>query len=500
MYLPGKGLEKLDDWGIVKHDDINYLISAGSEAYRKLQESGKDPYENQRFLTYKQSPVNFETWGKQMQKVYGQKGIVGIAYAILTIFKDLVFDVDNNCPHLYAYGEPSSGKSKWAESITAIFYYRRAAFNLNSGTDFAFFSYMSLFANCPSHLNEFDIEVIKLEWFEAIKGAYDGEGRERGKYGMKNATEIQKILSTLILTGQKLVTDNDNSVVSRSLIESFSTDNDRTEQQKKDYDTLKDWERMGMNSILLEVLHHRAVMEKEYKGTLNDLLSQWRKDKPNARDINQRILQNYAHLATGYTIIGKFIVFPQGESDFKEYCYTQAIYWSQFIRRSDTLSVFWRTVEFLANKDYHEPMSIKEGWDYVIEEVVEIIVRPTREKEELRKFNTPTKILFLRLNNVYPLFMNDYKSKHGKVAMTMENLLHYIKSRPYYLGPIKQKKFTRIIQESKKVKENTGFGETEKIENKQREEMRITSCYAFVFDALEIDIGKNVEELEELPF
>ena len=492
VYLPGKGLEKLDEWGIVKYNDVNYLISAGSEAYRKLQEIGKDPYENLRFLTYKKSPVSFEQWAKQMHRVYGQKGIVGIAYALLTIFKDLVFDVDNNCPHLYAYGEPSSGKSKWAESITAIFFYRRAAFNLNSGTDFAFFSYMSLFCNCPSHLNEFDIEVIKLEWFQAIKGAYDGEGRERGKIGVKNATEIQKILSTLILTGQKLVTDDDNSVVSRSLIEGFSTDNNRTEEDKKAYDELKDWERLGMNSMLLEVFVHREMMEKNYKETLNNLLSKWRKDKPKARDINQRILLNWAQLATGYSMIGKFITFPQSDSEFKEYCYNQAIYWSDFIRKSDTLSEFWRTIEYLANKPEIDKDAIKEGWDYVIEEVMEINIRNNRDSIENRKFPAHTKVIFLRLNNIYPLFQLAFKSKYGKTAMTMENLLHYLKSRPYFLGPIKQRQFTRIIFHTQKV--------GDKIESRQEVEQKITSCYAFLYDSLEIDIGRTMEKLPDLPF
>jgi DNA primase len=64
---------------------------------------------------------------------------------------------------LYAFGERSSGKSKWAESIMALFYIKRQAFNLNSGTDFAFFNYMQIFINCPAALNEADEKVLKPE-------------------------------------------------------------------------------------------------------------------------------------------------------------------------------------------------------------------------------------------------------------------------------------------------------------------------------------------------
>jgi hypothetical protein len=176
IFIPEKGLMSLDEWGIFNYKDENFLIPASCQAYKQLQRTGDDPYENDRYLAYKESSITFSAWADLMTRVYKQKGIVGIAYSILTIFRDIIFDVDNNCPHLYGFGEPSSGKSKWAESIAAIFYFKRSAYNLNSGTDFAFFNYMQRYRNCPAHLNEFDIEVIKPEWFQAIKGVFDGEG------------------------------------------------------------------------------------------------------------------------------------------------------------------------------------------------------------------------------------------------------------------------------------------------------------------------------------
>jgi DNA primase len=188
IFTPGHGLAELDNWGIYyehsRHPSqnrgkrrgaapaVNYLIPASCEAYRQLQQTGEDPYENDRHLSYNVSPVTFTRWAQQMHTVFHEKGTVGIAAVILSLFRDIIFDVDNNCPHIYAFGEPSSGKSKWAESITAVFFHRRSAFNLNSGTDFAFFSYMQRYRNTPAHLNEFDIEVIKPEWFQAIKGVF----------------------------------------------------------------------------------------------------------------------------------------------------------------------------------------------------------------------------------------------------------------------------------------------------------------------------------------
>jgi len=489
-YIPGRGLVEYNKWGILEHDNKNFLVPASSEAYKSLQQYGSDPYENQRTLTYKLSPVGFGKWASQMQRVYGQKGTVGIAYAILTLFRDLIFRVDNNCPHLYGFGEPSSGKSKWAESITAIFYYRRSGFNLNSGTDFAFFLYMSQFANAPAHQNEFEIEVIKEEWFQAIKGAYDGEGRVRGKMGSKNSTEIQKIVSTLILTGQKLITADDNSVVTRSIIESFSTQ-EYTEDDKQAYDTLREWEANGMSSMLTELLNHRAFFEKHYRDNFNEQLSKWRKLKGTSTQLNQRILQNFAHLCTCYNLINQFIKMPQDAEDFTAYCYSRAVYWSQFIRSSDTLSEFWRTLEYLAGKGF-----AKDGWDYNVEDVLSVTVSKGGKETYERKFDQPTRVLFLRLNNIHKEFETAFRQRTGKQAMSIENLLHYFSSRRYYIGPVRSRRFQRFVNVTQEVSRG-GATAYQAIESQTQKEEKVTSCFAFLYDDLNIDItATNPHDIE----
>ena len=491
-YVPGRGLVEYNKWGILEHDNKNFLVPASSEAYKSLQLYGNDPYENQRYITYKPSPIDFKTWAAQMELVYGQKGTVGIAFAILTLFRDIIFKVDNNCPHLYGFGEPSSGKSKWAESITALFYYRRSAFNLNSGTDFAFFLYMSQFANAPAHQNEFDIEVIKEEWFQAIKGAFDGEGRVRGKMGSKNSTEIQKIVSTLILTGQKLITADDNSVVTRSIIESFSAQ-EYTQEEKNNYDTLREWEANGMSSMLTEVLIHRSFFEKHYRDRFNDQLSLWRKKKAGNVQLNQRILQNFAHLCTCYNLINQFIKMPQDAEDFTAYCYSRAVYWSSFIRSSDTLSEFWRTLEYLAGKGF-----AKDGWDYVVEEVMNVAISKNRNEDYRQNFEQPTRVLFIRLNNIHKEFETAFRQRTGKQAMSIENLLHYFSSRRYYLGAVRSRRFQRFVNVTQEVSRG-GATAYQAIESQTQKEEKVTSCFAFLYDDLNIDITATIHTAQPEP-
>lgn len=492
-YIPGEGMVEMNEWGIFSHNNTNYLMPASCKAYTELMESSKDNYENLRYLQYKNSPVDFTVWSKQMNKVYKQKGIVAIAYVIITLFRDIVFAVDNNFPHLYGFGEPSSGKSKWAESITAIFYHKRSAFNLNSGTEFAFNNYGALYVNCPAHMNELDIEVIKMEWFQTLKGAYDGEGRERGKIsGGKSSTEVTRIRGSLILTGQKLVTYDDNSLVTRCLIEPFAAIKELTEEEKQNYDKLKAWEARGMSSMLVEILQFRQLFVEQYRDNLNMQLSQWRKTKAGTRNLNQRILQNWAHLVTGYKMLSEHFQFPQDVAEFSDYCYSRAEYWSHFIRSSDTLSEFWRTLEFLFNQQ-----QVEEGWDYIISEETSITIRTNKYETEVISFERPTKVLFLRINNVHKLFQTAYRQRTGKEAMSLENLLHYFSSRDYFKGTIKAKRFARYITKTEESA-TQGFGGNN-VHTIKKIQAANTTCYAFLYDDLGICIDTGAGVPEEKP-
>jgi DNA primase len=492
IFHPQTGINVLNEWGIYKTDTENYLIAASCEAYKQLENTGNDPYENLRYLTLNSNPeslkLTLKDWCTKMQLVYGkEKASIGIAFSFLSLFKDLIFEIDNNCPHLYAYGEKSSGKSKWAESITALFYLNRSAFNLNSGTDFAFFNYMSQFINCPAHLNEFDIDVIKQEWFQAIKGIFDGEGRQRGKIANgADAVEIQRVLGTLILTGQYLVTHDDNSVVTRSIIEAFSTNNEEyTEEQRKDYSELKEWESKGLNHILTEILVYRDKFKNEYRDTFNGLLSHWRRTKHSKVVVNSRIMQNWAHLAASYTLIWQYIYdenkteLPISTIWFGDFCYDKAIYWTRFITSSDTLSEFWKTVEFLVNEKI-----IELGWDLLLDEPISSVkLRKGNNEDEDVVFKDPIRILYLRINNVHKKYEHNIKTRTSGKAMNMQTLMHYLTSKAYFIGNVKSKRFSRI--------ERSNVQNGEQLNSELKREQIITSCIAFNFNLLNIEINTN---------
>lgn len=500
IFVPAHGLVDLDEWGVYQHtitetpkQTTNFLVPAASAAYKELQQTGDDPYENDRHLTYNPSNITFSKWAQLMHRVYGDKGPVAIAFSILTIFRDIVFDIDNNCPHLYGFGERSSGKSKWAESICALFYHKRAAFNLNSGTDYAFFAYMQRFINCPSNLNEFDEKIIKPEWFQSIKGAFDGESRQRGVMGSKNRTEIMKIRSTLVLIGQYLCTMDDNSIVSRSIIEGFN-EKDHTDEDKQEYDTLKRIEEKGLSHLLTEIVNLRQLVKEQYLDKFNQVLQFWRVNTPLGETGNIRIMQNWCHLFTGWSIISQRIKLPVSNDEFELYCREKAMHWSRFIRSSDTLSEFWNTIAFLVDMGM-----IVEGWDFKIETITEIRIRKNRKEEVIHPFTQPTKVIYIRMNNVHKHYQQAYRSRTGKEGMTMENLEHYFSSRKYFVGSSKQSRFKRFVLKTENVT-TPGFAGSPSVQRPEvtrREESVLTSSYVFLYEDLGLSIERETPGMPE---
>lgn len=487
ILIPGEGWQPVNDNGIVIHKKEQFLIPASSQVYLKTQGRNSDAYESDRPLYYNQkNSANLPTisqWAAAMHKVYGQKAYLAIAALPMAIYRDVLFNVDNNCPLLYAFGEPSSGKSKYAESINAVFFKKRMAFNVNSGTDHAFFSYMQRFINTITWLNEVDEATLKPEWFQALKGAYDGESRERGRIvSGKLKTEIQKILSLIILTGQKLITADDNSLVTRSLIEAFSKPDQRKDEEIENYNQLKTWEENGLQHLVVDIVQHRKIWEDEYKENINIALANWRRTSAEARNANQRILQNWAHVYVNYAMLEEKYQLPVHGDVVMEYCLKKAIKWSKQLAGSDILSEWWATIQNLVNTG-----QLKENWDFQVK--TETSIKTADETKDLQE---PKQVLYLRLINVHPLYEKDSRSR-GKNPISKENLLQYMISRKYFIGAVRSRKFYKIEPTAMEGNSNNGPSmQLKKIET-------VASCHAYIYEPLNIEITKSTEN-EELPF
>ncbi|KAA8483742.1 hypothetical protein F1649_07590 [Arcticibacter tournemirensis] len=460
-------LVDFNEYGYADVNGTNFLSMSASSIQKEVR-AEDDIYENDRYLSYYNPSVSFSEWARLMSAVYDKSGWMGVAYALVSLFRDVVFKVDNFCPLLYAYGAVQAGKSKYAESVSNLFFHEMPAFNLNQGTDFAFFSRLERFRNCPVVFNEFDENAIKEEWFRALKAAFDGEGREKGR-GQKDKTKTQKINCTVVIVGQYLSSKDDNAVTTRCILEAFRENNNRTESQIANYERLKEFEKQGLGGVLVELLWHRQFIATKYPEVFGETCKEMTKSiSDEGVTVKARILRNYCTTLTMVKLLNDKIAFPFSLDDFFGYCKEKIMALSSHISESDSLASFWKMVEFLLDQEV-----LFEGCEFKIETKSDVSIMVDRKKAEVKKFEEPKRLLFLRLDAVHPLYMEHIR-RQGKNGINKETIQTYMKDQPYFIGTNKGSSF------------RTSKGKTS-----------VTSSYVFDYDMIDVNLVRISADLSE---
>lgn len=475
VYVPGKALEPFNDLGIAEVDEVKYFSPAVSEIY-KHQRSEEDDYENDRFLTYRPGTVTFSQWMQMLHNVYPDHSMYGIGSIFLAVFRDIVFKMDNNCPHLSCYGQKGSGKSKFAESLFAVFFFDKLPLNLFHCTDFAFANHLERFKNCMMWGDEFDDDRLKEERFQAIKGAYDGSGREKGKGGTKNKTKIEKVNSFLLLTGQYLSTRDDNAALTRCIVLPFrprnSETNPFTREEVSNYEKLKTMEKQGITHLLVEILQHRDAFKSQYIKAFPETFTELRDlitDQPGGL-YNERVLRNYTAILNSYKFFMQHFQFPFTYEQVKKSCMKDVIRLSTLISESDSLADFWNTVVFLM-----ETGDIYEGFHYKIQYFPSISVRRDGVDRQ-HGFSKPTKLLCLRLTTIHKMYLEAHRRQTQKTGINMQSLELYISSAKGYIGKNSSLSFT----------------------DRETGKVTSTSSYVFDYDLLGVPLEQSAPEEEKL--
>lgn len=465
--------QPMNQYGMVDFDGKKYYSPSVSIIYQDRRDDN-DPYENDRYLVYKQSQISFEQWATQFCKVYQENhsGFIGVAGVLLAAFRDVYFRIDNNCPHISFYGESGSGKSKCAESMVSVFFDNIRPINLFNASDFAFANRMQRYRNCIINGDEFNDQTLKEERFENIKSAYDGILRERGTSVKK--TEILKTNSLLLLTGQYLSTKDDMAAINRCIIVSFEKrtgDRAFTSEEIENYETLKNWEREGISSIIIDLLKYR----KDVAENIGDWFSEEFKLVRAAvmqrnTTFNERVLRNYTALSAFWKFFSTKINMPVAYDSFFDIIVNDIIKLSNLISNSNALADFWNTVVYLM-----ETGEIYEGFFYKIqdEQSIAVVEEEGGSKTKTINFgNENKKVLFIRLGTIHKLYSEAYRRQNGKNGLTMATLELYLKREKGYLGKVKSTWFT----------------------DKDGKRMN-TSSYIFDYDLL----GVNLQQIETAP-
>lgn len=418
-------------------ENIKHYYSPSEAVMNKNVREGDDPYENDRYFQYKESPVSLFGWFTQLKKVYGNKSHVGIAYVVATLFRDVFLKRYQLFPHLFCTGEKGSGKSKFAESLQSLFTYKQEAFDLNSGTPVAFYRRLSRVTNITSMFEEYH-DGVDDRIFQALKGAYDGRGRETGKATSDNRTVTTKVNCALIILSQYLSARDDNSLTSRSIVLHFIKPQDSyTTEAIEEYAKLKSWEETGLSSMLLEILKHRDYVETKLHQTYAELNKQM-KSELKGKEYQERMLQNYLVLLTPVKILEKLITFPFKFEDLFNEFRDAIIDSSDLIIESEGLAEFWRVLEFLLDSK-----RIHEGREFKIDRPHDLKLQGRKGEAAIDWTNTGRKqLLFIRLSAVHQLYHKEVSMRSGVDVIGENTLKNYFKSKKYFVGAVKSVRFS----------------------------------------------------------
>ena len=443
-------MKKPNDYGIIQlesgvkteseyMEDVKHFYSPSASVMYKFTRDGDDPYENDRYFIYKESPVALHTWMKQMHLVYGKKAITGIAFLVATLFRDIYLRRYQFFPHIFLTGEKGSGKSKFGESMVALFLYKQEPFDLNSGTPVAFYRRLSRIMNAPTMLEEYH-DNVDDKIFQPIKGAYDGRGREMGKATGDNRTTTTKVNCSLIILSQYLSSRDDNSLTSRSIVEHFIKPQEAfTNTQLEEYAKLKSWEEEGLSSMLMDIVKHRPMVEENIHTTYAAINKQMKSDLKNT-EYQERMMQNYVALLAPMKLLWDQFTFPFTYETMYNQFKEAIVDSSDLIIESEGLAEFWRTLEYLLDRKPF-PLLVKDT-HFAIDKPLSLSFQTRKgEKDTIWQNDSRKEILILRLNAVHQLYHKEVSTREGNEVIGENTLRNYFKSKKYFLGSVKSHQF-----------------------------------------------------------
>lgn len=479
-YVPAKKVAEQAETSQVLDYNEHGLVPIGGKNYyspaisviNQTTRGDDDFYKKDRLLAYYVSDVTFSEWAGMVHSVYPECSWIIVGGVMMAIVRDIVFRMDQNCPLISFYGPAGSGKSKAAETMASVFTPGLQPFNLNHGTDAAFFRKLAWARNIVGHFDEFDYKSMHEERLQSIKGAFDGVGRERMRRESRNATEIMEINCLLVLTGQYLCNWDDNSILSRAILKSFlpKPGDGYTSQELENYDRLKMMEKKGLTGIVLECLEHREYIEQNYHTRFSDVFHQMR-ERVSGKGIKveERIVRNYSALYTVLDLFSDHISMPFERTELLRWCVEDVCNLTDIKQTSDVLSSFWDTVAWLA-----ENRRIVANLQFKIKTEQKVVVLVDRNSDEERNFGLAGKrVLYIRLDMIHPDYMKATREQNGKNGIDKATLRTYFKSSKSFIGLVRNTKFTY---------RQAGSQESIQIS---------TSAYAFDYDLL----GVNLETL-----
>ena len=431
-----KNFKRIDDYGLIEKNGEKYFLPAFSKI-NTVFKNDQDDYVADRYLKYNfNEEVNYKLWSEQIQKVYGNNGIITSLYMIACCFRDVIYQSTNVFPLLFFVGQPQTGKSTCARSLSRVFCFNQPEFNLNSGTVNGFQRRISRVRNSFVWLDEYTNDLDDKR-FQALKSLFDGVGAEKAIMSNDNRTKQVLINSGAGISGQHYPTRDENSLLLRTVLLEFTKKQEEFTQAEVDqYNILNGWQKKGLSNLILEVVSWRDYFEDQWQ-TEFDEVSRRMKIELAAISYEGRTLQSLSILVTVLKIMGSKIDIPMDYEEVFEICKEWIINQSSIASDTNILNSFWKMLEFLSFDGI-----LKNNEDYKVACVSSLKVRGKDDKDVVIEFPQNKNVLFVRFQRVFPKYSEHHRKQTGENGHAETSLKSYMKSdKKSFIGNVKTVEF-----------------------------------------------------------
>ena len=409
-----------------------------------------------------------------------------LLFTILSTNRSTIFPIDRLFTALFFIGPTESGKSKIAESIRAPFMHGAPLFNLNSGTDAAFFTSLERFRDIPviyEEYNDYQISDIK---FQGLKAAvYDNEGKQKRRDATSKDIDVSKVNCSPIILGQEGPERDDGALGNRVIQKHVPKNDNWTDDEVIMYKDLKDRERDGLSNIVLEIIRRKPIVSKHFAAYMRDAQKQVKIDIQNEGGSYQTRIINTVSIFIAIMRLWedhvKELPLPFTFAEFYEDAKKQITRQSEEISSSNRLSVFFDTISMLYAQGH-----IISGREFNISTEERITIQLSKSETDETNWNGETKkVLFLIVNDIIQI----YQKTHSTESLKLNALRMYLKDHPAYIGQVKSHRFIYQV-ESWETDPATGFNH--RVVKKAE---RNTSCIALDYKLIE-EMGIDLERFK----
>jgi len=476
----------VDELGLVQYQGVTYYSPSFSKIY-KDQRADNDRYEYDRYLVFRpEQRTSWTEWSTLMYKVYcsNNNGMWALLFTILSANRSIIFPIERFFTSLFFIGPTESGKSRIAESIRAPFMHGAPLFNLNSGTDAAFFTSLERFRDIPVIFEEYNDYQISDVKFQGLKAAvYDNEGKQKRKDASSRDIDVSKIYGCPVLLGQEGPERDDGALGNRVVQKHVPRKENWTDEEVTIYKDLKTRESDGLSNIAMEIIRRRPVVQKHFAAYMRDAQKQVKSDlQREGSSFQTRIINTvslFIAMARMWEDHVKDLPLPFSFDEFYDDAKRQIVRQSEDLSSSNRLAIFFDTIGML-----YAQGQIISGREFDISDEQSVTVIKSKTERELIPMELGSApVLYLIVNDVIQI----YQKLHQAESLKINALRMYLKDHPAYIGQVNSHRFIYQV-ESWETDPATGFNH--KVIKKAE---RVTSCVALkykIIEAMGIDLQR----------